>query len=78
MCVKEKKKGRQVAWLCASLPKRICVCSKSSLRQVVEGVLICHLALQVKLEISGQLRGRGINNTKGCERERQRRIKKGR
>lgn len=50
----------------------ICVGLKSSFWQLVEGVLICHLALQVKLEISGRLRGRGINNTKGWDSERER------
>lgn len=40
--------------------------------QGVEGVLICHLAQQVKLESSESVRGRGINNTKGLQRERQR------
>lgn len=39
---------------------------------VIEGVLICQPALQVKLESLGQLRGRGINNTIGPARERER------
>lgn len=38
----------------------------------VEGVLICHLALQVKLESSESVRGRGINNTKGLQIETER------
>lgn len=42
------------------------------MRQGVEGVLICHLALQVKLESSESVRGRGINNTKGLQRETER------
>ena len=78
VCEGEREKGRWVAGLCvhvcAFACAYICVCLcmhlRSSLWQVVEGVLICHLALQVKLENAGQLRGRGINNTKGPERKR--------
>ncbi len=61
-------------FVCMCVCLHVCVCVRvylrSSLWQVVEGVLICHLALQVKPETFGRLRGRGINNTKGGERER--------
>lgn len=73
----KKKERRADGWLfvwgCANLHVHICVCvcvhMRSSLWRAVEGVLICHLALQVKPENSGRLRGRGINNTKVCKRK---------
>lgn len=80
VCVREKERradGLPVCvYVCAFASAYICECVRvqlrSSLWRVVEGVLICHLALQVKLESSGRLRGRGINNTKGRERGRER------
>lgn len=53
----------------------MCMCFqafKEFLVPGVEGVLICHLAVQVKLESCESGRGRGINNTKGLQRETER------
>lgn len=81
VCVREKDRRADGLPLCVHVCAfacvyTVCVCVcvhlRSSLWWVVEGVLICHLALQVKPESSRQLRGRGINNTKGRERERER------
>ena len=67
MCVCEKERradGLPVCvYVCAFASVYICECVRvqlrSSLWRVVEGVLICHLALQVKLESSGAAEGAG-------------------